>query len=154
MAIIKKNVAAAPKSVLAKEPAAKVEPKPAVKAAAPKPVKVTKPEVTTEQETGTTSKRVSRKELSVTIVAKLKEAGFGVPPSIAERMVTAYEESVGEALGRGEEVVLPGFGKFKVKLKPAGTARNPATGEQMPTLAKMVPSFKVGAKLKEAANPA
>jgi len=39
--------------------------------------------------------------------------------------------SIGDAVARGEEVSLPGFGKFSSKGTNARTGRNPRTGEPM-----------------------
>ena len=50
--------------------------------------------------------------------------GFGLC-GIPERLIAALRD----AAVRGEEVSLPGFGKFKVQNKPARQGRNPQTGE-------------------------
>jgi DNA-binding protein HU-beta len=57
---------------------------------------------------------------------------------------------VTEALKAGEEVQLPGFGKFSVRERKAREGRNPQTGEKMKIAAQKVPAFSAGNALKEA----
>ncbi|MDE0003289.1 MAG: HU family DNA-binding protein [Rhodospirillaceae bacterium] len=59
---------------------------------------------------------------------------------------------VGEALARGDEVRIPGFGAFVTRSRPARTARNPRTGETVEVLASTIPAFKAGKPLKDAVN--
>ncbi len=49
----------------------------------------------------------------------------------------------------GEEVQLPGFGKFYVREQKAREGKNPQTGERMQIEARKVPAFKAGKALKE-----
>jgi DNA-binding protein HU-beta len=51
---------------------------------------------------------------------------------------------------RGEEVSLPGFGKFKVQAKPARTGRNPSTGEVIEIAATKKVVFQPAKALKDA----
>jgi DNA-binding protein HU-beta len=55
-------------------------------------------------------------------------------------------------LKKGEEVRIVGFGTFSITKRPAGTARNPRTGEVIATKASNSPKFKVGQGLKDAVN--
>lgn len=50
----------------------------------------------------------------------------------------------------GGELTLPGIGKLKVQNKPAKTARNPKTGEEVQVPAKRVPKFVAAKALKDA----
>jgi nucleoid DNA-binding protein len=54
-----------------------------------------------------------------------------------------------KALKAGEEVQLPGFGKFYVREQKAREGKNPQTGERMQIEARKVPAFKAGKALKE-----
>lgn len=55
-----------------------------------------------------------------------------------------------DALAAGEEVNLPGFGKFKVQDKPARTGRNPATGAAIEIAASKKVAFSAAKALKDA----
>jgi nucleoid DNA-binding protein len=57
--------------------------------------------------------------------------------------------SIGDALARGEEVSLPGFGKFFSKATDARTGRNPRTGEPMQIAASTKAVFSPGKALKD-----
>ena len=73
----------------------------------------------------------------------------GMPASDAASAVDAVLDSIGDALGRGEEVTLTGWGKFTVAEREAREGRNPRTGETQTFAATRTPKFKAGAKLKE-----
>lgn len=154
MAIKKNTAAAAPapateekKTAPAKAAPAKAAPAkaaPAKTAPAKAPAAEKAPVVAAE--------KVSRKDLALVIQEKVKAAGKAVPQSIAEIMVVAYEEAVAESLGEGKEVNLPGFGKFVAVPKEAAEKRNPSNGEMVLVPAHNAVRFKVGSKLKAAAN--
>jgi DNA-binding protein HU-beta len=71
------------------------------------------------------------------------------PKGEAEKHLEAFTASISEALKAGEEVQLPGFGKFYVREQKAREGRNPQTGESMQIEAKKVPAFKAGKAFKE-----
>ena len=73
-----------------------------------------------------------------------------VPTSEAQKYFEAFEEVVTEALKIGEEVQIPGFGKFSVRERKAREGRNPQTGQKMMIAAQKVPAFSAGNALKEA----
>jgi DNA-binding protein HU-beta len=64
----------------------------------------------------------------------------------------ALVDSVADALKKGDQVVLVGFGTFSVKDRAARTGRNPQTGEPIQIAAARIPSFKAGKALKDAVN--
>lgn len=74
----------------------------------------------------------------------------------AASAVDAVFDTIVKTVGRGEDVSLPGFGKFYVRRQPARPARqvrNPATGEMImaaPKPAMNKPKFRAGKVLKEA----
>ena len=68
----------------------------------------------------------------------------------AEKALNAFVDVVTDALKAGEKVQLVGFGTFETKDRPARTARNPRTGEEIEIAASKTASFKVGKALKEA----
>ncbi len=71
------------------------------------------------------------------------------PKGEAEKHLEAFTTAVSEALNAGEEVQLPGFGKFYVREQKAREGRNPQSGEKMTILASRVPAFRAGKSLKE-----
>jgi DNA-binding protein HU-beta len=64
----------------------------------------------------------------------------------------AVLDSVTDALQKGEQITLVGFGTFLVRKREARTGRNPRTGEPLQIKASNVPSFKAGKALKDAVN--
>ncbi|PHG56949.1 HU family DNA-binding protein, partial [Bacillus toyonensis] len=61
-------------------------------------------------------------------------------------------ESLQQALQKGDNVQLIGFGTFEVRERAAREGRNPSTGESLIIPAKKAPAFKAGKQLKEAVN--
>ncbi|NDH08147.1 MAG: HU family DNA-binding protein [Gammaproteobacteria bacterium] len=74
----------------------------------------------------------------------------GTTQAAAGRVLEAFLTTVTQALKDGDEVVLPGFGAFKTRLRSAYSGRNPQTGEEIKIKAARVANFKVGKNLKEA----
>lgn len=69
-----------------------------------------------------------------------------------ENIVNAILNEITQALADGNRVELRGFGAFSVKNRPARSARNPKTGEQVSVQEKWVPFFKTGKELRERLN--
>ncbi|PIV45436.1 MAG: DNA-binding protein HU [Candidatus Nealsonbacteria bacterium CG02_land_8_20_14_3_00_34_20] len=67
----------------------------------------------------------------------------------AETLSTVLEE-ITKSLSKGEQVVLTGFGTFKVSKRAARNGRNPKTGATIKIPAMKVARFKVGKSLKDA----
>jgi DNA-binding protein HU-beta len=59
---------------------------------------------------------------------------------------------ISTAAARGEEINLPGFGKFKVQDRPAREGRNPSTGETIQIAASKKIVFQPAKALKDAVN--
>ena len=76
----------------------------------------------------------------------------GVGRSAAGEAVDAVFEAIGEALARGEDVRIAGFGIFGTRSRPARTGRNPRTGESLNIAASTAPTFKAGKPLRDAVN--
>ena len=66
----------------------------------------------------------------------------------AKEFVDAFFESIRDALERGEQIKLSGFGNFDLRLKNERPGRNPQTGEEIPISARRVVTFRPGQKLK------
>lgn len=75
-----------------------------------------------------------------------------ISKAAAGRAVDAVVESVTDALKKGDQVTLIGFGTFSVKERAARTGRNPQTGAEIQIAAAKIPSFKAGKALKDAVN--
>ena len=76
----------------------------------------------------------------------------GLTKADATRAIDAFQETVKEALVRGDKVPLVGFGTFQTTKRAARNGRNPQTGETVTIAARTAVSFKPGAALKEAVN--
>lgn len=76
----------------------------------------------------------------------------GMSKAAAKDAVDGVFEVIGESLANGEETRILGFGTFGIRNRPARTARNPRTGENMAVAASTVPVFKAGKPLKAAVN--
>lgn len=68
------------------------------------------------------------------------------------RIVTAFVDSIKEALVRGDRVEIRGFGSFKIKDYEGYVGRNPKTGEVVHVHPKKLPFFRPGKELKEYIN--
>lgn len=68
----------------------------------------------------------------------------------AEQVVETLFGTITDALAKGEEVSVAGFGIFSSKARAARTARNPRTGEPVNVPAMNVPKFKAAKALKDA----
>jgi DNA-binding protein HU-beta len=68
----------------------------------------------------------------------------------ASRAVDAVLATVEDALRRGSEVTVSGFGKFHVSERGARLGVNPRTGERIQIAASRVPRFTAGSGLKSA----
>jgi DNA-binding protein HU-beta len=70
--------------------------------------------------------------------------------SEALRAVDAVLATVEDALRRGSEITVAGFGKFHVSQRGARLGVNPRTGERIQIAATRVPRFTPGSGLKSA----
>lgn len=68
----------------------------------------------------------------------------------AGKMIDALGSIITDALGRHDDVTIPGVGKFAAAHRAARTVRNPRTGETSEAPAHHAPVFKATAALKEA----
>ena len=80
--------------------------------------------------------------------AVAEKAGLGKKE--ANAALQAVLDAITEAMQKGETVRLVGFGNFVPTERPAGTARNPRTGETVERAASKTVKFRVGEGLKGA----
>ena len=64
--------------------------------------------------------------------------------------LAAFESVIYEALGRGEEVKITGFGTYKTRKLAAREGTNPQTKEKMKIPESIIPAFKAGKTFKDA----
>ena len=84
------------------------------------------------------------------VEAFAKEIGF--PKNQSVELVETLLELIKETLESGEDVLVSGFGKFRVKEKKERRGRNPATGGVMMMRPRRVVTFKWSGKLKRRLN--
>ena len=83
------------------------------------------------------------------LIVQVAEA-TGLGRAEASRAVESVFDVISNALKRGDEVRLVGFGTFSCSRRKASTGRNPRTGEPMQIKATSQPKFRPGKILKEA----
>ena len=85
------------------------------------------------------------------LVTKIAETN-GVSKTQAEAIVDSMLNSIMSAAAKGEEISLPGFGKFKVKETPERKGRNPANGEKIKIAASRKLTYLPARAVKELLN--
>lgn len=76
----------------------------------------------------------------------------GITKQVADAAVGAVFASIAEALARGEDVTVAGFGRFARTDRPAREGHNPRTGERIAIGPSAGVSFKAGKALEDALN--
>ena len=76
----------------------------------------------------------------------------GISKASADNAVDAIFSAITDALRKGEDVRLVGFGTFSTRRRAARQGRNPRTGETIQIPASTQPKFKPGRPLKDAVN--
>ena len=79
-----------------------------------------------------------------------KKTGFTLRDT--STFVNAFTEAVTDALAKGRNVTLTGFGKFYVRDRAGRNGVNPKTGEKLKIKPHKAPLFKAGTILKEKVN--
>ncbi len=82
-------------------------------------------------------------------VELVQEHGNYKTKAEAETAIKAFTEAVIEALVKGEDVSLVGFGGFSAVLQKGKSGKVPGTDKTYTTQDKMVPKFKAGKGLKD-----
>lgn len=84
------------------------------------------------------------------IVAKIHELGLTKKKSV--ETIESLLDIIKRTLGKGEDVLISGFGKFCVKNKKERRGRNPATGSDLTLRGRKVVTFKCSGKLRDTIN--
>lgn len=88
---------------------------------------------------------MNKSELTHALAEKLD-----ITNAAANAAINAFMGVVEDALKKGEDIALVGFGTFKLNHRPAREGRNPRTGEALKIAAAAIPKFVPGKSLKEA----
>jgi DNA-binding protein HU-beta len=83
-------------------------------------------------------------------LAKAVAEETGLSNGQAKEAIEATLDRIANELTQGNEVSLPGFGKFAVTERSARQGRNPQTGETIQIAATKAPRFQAAAPLKQA----
>jgi DNA-binding protein HU-beta len=83
------------------------------------------------------------------LATQCQQDGHAITKADIARVLVALTGVVQAQLKSGEEVTLPGIGKFKVKQRAAKQGRNPKTGEVIEIPAKRAPAFTPAKLLKD-----
>jgi len=75
-----------------------------------------------------------------------------IPKQEAEEGVNIFFQAIKDAITRGEEIELRGFGSFRFRKRGARTGRNPRTGMPVQVPPKKVLYFKPSKLLKNMIN--
>ncbi len=84
--------------------------------------------------------------------ADLSEAVFeeiGLSRSECSGLVESILDHMGEALAKGEQVKISGFGTFLLRDKPPRVGRNPMTGVEVAIAPRRVLTFRASPKMRE-----
>lgn len=76
----------------------------------------------------------------------------GLTQNDTKLIVESFMNAVAEALQRGDNIELRGFGRFKVKEQSAHVARNPRTNEKVQVEKGYKPIFEASTKLRDRIN--
>jgi DNA-binding protein HU-beta/integration host factor subunit beta len=69
-------------------------------------------------------------------------------------VIESFLDSLSQALQKGTNIEIRGFGRFKIKRKRARNARNPRTNEYIRVEAGFKPIFEASRKLRKRVNSA
>jgi DNA-binding protein HU-beta len=79
-------------------------------------------------------------------------AAHGMTKDDTKKLIDGVFATITNAAVNGEEISIPGFGKFKVKDSPARDGRNPSTGATIKIAASRKLGFTVAKAVKDKLN--
>jgi integration host factor subunit alpha len=80
------------------------------------------------------------------------QSNNGLTQKQSTNLVETTISIIKETLASGEDVLIRGFGKLCVRIKPERKGRNPVTREDLMLQARRVVTFKCSGKLRERIN--
>jgi len=90
--------------------------------------------------------------LTKTDLVEAISVGNGYTKHQTTEVVETFLEIIKSTLESGEDVLISGFGKFRVKHKGKRRGRNPATGGDMTLPPRKVVTFKCSGRLRDKIN--
>jgi integration host factor subunit alpha len=85
-------------------------------------------------------------------IAKTIRDHHGFTNARSAQLVHSLVETIKVTLENGEDVLITGFGKFRVKEKSKRRGRNPQTGEDLMLDARRVVTFRCAGVLRDKIN--
>jgi integration host factor subunit alpha len=85
-------------------------------------------------------------------IAKTIRNHLGVTNARSAHLVDSLVETIKGILEKGEDVLITGFGKLRVKEKSKRRGRNPQTGEDLMLDARRVVTFRCAGVLRDKIN--
>ena len=85
-------------------------------------------------------------------IVEIISTSIGLTKIETEAVVNGFMETVIEAMKRGDNIELRGFGSFKVVKRAQRVARNPKTNVEVIVPEQFVPVLKVSKDFKEVVN--
>ena len=83
------------------------------------------------------------------LISMIAEKGNITKKQAADDLQLIFE-SISEILVSGQDIAIPGFGKFSVTIRKARTGLNPRTKEKLEIPETKAPSFSAAQALKDA----
>ncbi len=93
-----------------------------------------------------------KKAITKMVIVEQVYDKLGLSKRECAEIVVRFFEIVKESLAKDEDVMISGFGKFRVKQKRARRGRNPQTGVKMEIKGRKVLLFKLSGVLKDGIN--
>jgi integration host factor subunit alpha len=90
--------------------------------------------------------------LTKAVIVESVHNQLGLSKKECVEMVETLLEIIKSTLASGEELMISGFGKFRVKDKKERRGRNPATDEDLMLEPRRVVTFKCSGKLRDRVN--
>lgn len=87
--------------------------------------------------------------MNISELAKGVATATGSSEADAKKAISAVFDQIADAAKKGEDVSIPGFGKFAVKDRPEREGRNPRTGESMTIAASKKLAFTAAKGVKD-----
>ena len=89
--------------------------------------------------------------IKVDLINKLAK-DMNITKQEAEKGVNIFFNTLKDAMKKGEEIELRGFGSFRIRKRGSRSGRNPRTGEPVKVPSKKVIYFKPSKILKQSIN--
>jgi len=97
-------------------------------------------------------RRIMSQPLNKAAIVESVHNRLRIPRKECTEIVETLLEIIKSTLESGEDLLISGFGKFKVKDKKERKGRNPATGNDLMLAQRRVVLFKCSGKLKKNIN--